>query len=209
MPTTIPLFPLGIVLFPGMPLPLHIFEDRYKAMLQEVQADEIPFGVVYYDGENFPNVGCTAQLAKILKQHKDGRLDILCEGQRRFKIISLVDDKPYSQAVIEYFDDNVVKDLQKLEALASQGLELFREILELMEKDLDLPRVEKLDSAVISFLISSSGGFTMKEKQAFLEMVDTEERLSKSMKALTRMIERHKSTKEIERIIKGNGFVKK
>ncbi|HTK94779.1 MAG TPA: LON peptidase substrate-binding domain-containing protein, partial [Terriglobales bacterium] len=74
----LPLFPLEVVLFPGIPLPLHIFEPRYKEMIGEALRDRTEFGVVRVDQQGaVANVGCTATILDVVKQYDDGRMDIL------------------------------------------------------------------------------------------------------------------------------------
>ena len=85
----IPLFPLEVVLFPEAALPLHIFEDRYKEMVGVCLAEKIGFGVVCAQREGLAVVGCTAEIVRILEKYPDGRLDILCQGAKRFEIENL------------------------------------------------------------------------------------------------------------------------
>ena len=73
---TIPLFPLGLVLLPQMPLPLHIFEERYKLLIGECLDNNKEFGIVYFNGTDIQAIGCTASIQKVLKRYGDGRLDI-------------------------------------------------------------------------------------------------------------------------------------
>jgi Lon protease-like protein len=82
----LPIFPLELVLFPETPLPLHIFEPRYKEMIGECQAQKAPFGVVRAVEKGLAEVGCTAEILEVTKRYDDGRLDILTEGRRRFEI---------------------------------------------------------------------------------------------------------------------------
>ena len=76
----IPLFPLGLVLLPQMPLPLHIFEERYKLMIGECLEKNEEFGIVYFNGTDIQAIGCTASIHKVVKRYNDGRLDILTRG---------------------------------------------------------------------------------------------------------------------------------
>ncbi|MCX6590760.1 MAG: LON peptidase substrate-binding domain-containing protein [Acidobacteria bacterium] len=104
-PDLLPLFPLGVVLFPGVTLPLHIFEERYREMMRVVLAERIEFGVVLANQKGIANCGCTATVEEILQRYEDGRLDILTVGRRRFEIESLDDELPYLRARIELYDD--------------------------------------------------------------------------------------------------------
>ncbi|HLI85904.1 MAG TPA: LON peptidase substrate-binding domain-containing protein [Bryobacteraceae bacterium] len=101
----IPLFPLQVVVFPGSPLPLHIFEERYKEMVGDAIRDNSEFGIVLAREDGIVNAGCTVIVEKLTEMHPDGRMDILTRGRRRFRILSLNEDKSYLQAEVEFFED--------------------------------------------------------------------------------------------------------
>lgn len=91
----IPLFPLGLVLYPEQETPLHIFEERYKDMVQHCLSDDVPFGLVLiYDGK-ITEVGCTARIVQILHEYEDGRRDILVRGEERFRIAEVIQRRSY------------------------------------------------------------------------------------------------------------------
>jgi Lon protease-like protein len=106
----LPLFPLNTVLFPGMPLTLHIFEDRYKRMIRMCLETRQPFGVVLirHGLEAFgplaePNyIGCTARILET-QPLEDGRMNIVALGQKRFRILSLDYDQPYLVGKVELY----------------------------------------------------------------------------------------------------------
>lgn len=101
----IPLFPLSVVLFPRTLLPLHIFEERYKEMIGEVMGEASEFGVVLAKDSTIVSSGCTGIVEEVLHRYDDGRMDILARGQRRFKIVEIVQDKAYLQGKVTFFDD--------------------------------------------------------------------------------------------------------
>jgi Lon protease-like protein len=203
----IPLFPLGLVLFPEMPLPLHIFEERYKRMVQECLARDSEFGVVYFSGKEIQNKGCSARILDVSKRYDDGRMDILTRGVRRFVVEELDQSLPYLQSTVRYFDDALDLTTEEMKRLAAKGIDLLEELSSLTQ-GLDLQSFkEDLGVESISFLLASSDGFTFEEKQKFLEMTSTHERLAKCVKALEKIITRAKLTREVQRIIDGNGKV--
>ena len=102
----IPLFPLRVVVFPRTPLPLHIFEDRYKEMTGNAIRDQTDIGVVLAKEEGIVNAGCTVRIEKVLHTYPDGRMDLLTRGQDRFEILDLNQEKSYLQATVEFFDDD-------------------------------------------------------------------------------------------------------
>jgi len=102
----LPLFPLQTVLLPRAPLPLHIFEDRYKEMVRDVMLADSEFGVVLANDDGLLNTGCTARIERILRQFEDGRLDLMAVGQHRFQILSLDSERSYLRARVEEFEDD-------------------------------------------------------------------------------------------------------
>ena len=122
----IPLFPLSVVLLPSMPLPLHIFEDRYKEMMGEVIPAKGEFGVVFAKDDGIVSIGCTATVERVMRRYEDGRLDLLAIGQRRFRIESLDQEKSFLRAEVEFFNDEdateVPSDLRQRAAAAYREL---------------------------------------------------------------------------------------
>ena len=102
----IALFPLDVVLFPGVPLPLHIFEERYKEMVLACLHGDFEFGVVRAQREGLAIAGCTAAITRVLRRYPDGRMDLLCEGMRRFEIEQLDNSRSFLQAEVDFFEDH-------------------------------------------------------------------------------------------------------
>ena len=102
----IPLFPLRVVVFPRTPLPLHIFEERYKEMTGDAIRDHSDIGIVLAKEEGIVNAGCTVRIEKLLHTYPDGRMDLLTRGQDRFEILDLNQEKSYLQAMVDFFDDD-------------------------------------------------------------------------------------------------------
>lgn len=124
----LPLFPLPLVAFPGTALPLHIFEERYKEMMADVQQASGEFGIVLAKDEGIVNIGCTATVERVVKRYSDGRLDLIALGRRRFRIESLDDDKSYLRAAIEYVSDEEAEAPADLKARALAASERLREV---------------------------------------------------------------------------------
>ena len=204
---TIPLFPLGLVLLPQMPLPLHIFEERYKFMIEECLKKKTEFGIVYFNGSDIQSFGCTASIQRVLKRYDDGRLDILTRGGTRFEINEMYDHKPYLEAVVTFFDDELEENLAGCQKLADNGINLLKQFAGISGVQSEYGFAEIMDFKSLSFLIAGCEGFSDKEKQKFLEMSSTYERLEKSVASLARIIERTRITTEIQKIIGGNGNI--
>src|SRR4051794_18995638 len=123
----IPLFPLEVVLLPGTPLPLHIFEDRYKEMIGDAISNKSEFGIVQAGEKGILNIGCTAKVEQVVNRYPDGRLDIIVVGRRRFEIILLDEQMAYLRAAVSFFDDEQPAPAPaELRALALAALHALR-----------------------------------------------------------------------------------
>ncbi|RRA47783.1 LON peptidase substrate-binding domain-containing protein [Acidipila sp. EB88] len=127
----IALFPLDVVLFPGVPLPLHIFEPRYKEMIQECLTGELQFGVVRAQREGLAIAGCTATVTRVIRSYPDGRVDVLCEGGRRFEIEQLDNSRSFLQAEVDFFDDEDVDTAEASREERAACVALHLEVLAL------------------------------------------------------------------------------
>lgn len=141
----IPLFPLDTVLFPGVPLPLHIFEARYREMIAECQSTSTPFGVVRAQVDGLSVVGCTAEIVRVISEYPDGRSDILTRGVERFEIEQLDDTRSFLQAEVDLLPD---EGQQATRTAREECVALHFEMLELtgasdagLQLDLDAPVV--------------------------------------------------------------------
>lgn len=178
----LPLFPLpDVVLFPGCPLPLHIFEMRYREMINAALASDNMFGVLNINAVT----GKPAKIggmAKIVDFHKlpDGRMNILTRGQSRFRVKSYVQEKPYLVAIVEFIDDE--KSAEDLTEKAREVDELVRNILRLSGKisgkDFQIPSNIPKDPQEFSYWIAGHLYGIASEQQTLLELTDTYVRLS-------------------------------
>jgi Lon protease-like protein len=109
--TELPLFPLNVVLFPGMRMPLHIFEERYKAMIGECLEREQPFGVVLIkEGKEVGDpaeplrTGTSARITKVVRL-EEGRMNIVTHGERRFELVDVTQQRPYLVGRVRYLEE--------------------------------------------------------------------------------------------------------
>ncbi len=100
-----PLFPLELVALPAELLPLHIFEERYKAMVEHCLEEESEFGIVWMSDDGLRPVGCACEIAEVLERLDDGRINLVARGTRAFRIESRQDDLPYPAATVEFLED--------------------------------------------------------------------------------------------------------
>jgi Lon protease-like protein len=203
----LPLFPLGTVLFPGLVLPLHIFEDRYRSLVRHLMAlpDGAPreFGVVAIRSGwevqpptlpadrpatsatlTLHDVGCTAELRQVT-EHPDGRFDIVTVGRRRFRITG-VDrrSQPYLTADVEWLPEPGGQEATA-DRLAPRVLAMFRQYLTLLRPEAgevgeQLPE----DATVLSHLVAATAALTVEDRQRLLASADTATRLRAELRIL-------------------------
>jgi Lon protease-like protein len=202
-PSLIALFPLGLVLVPGEIVPLHIFEERYKLLVNERRDGQEEFGIVLSEDEGVREIGCTAAVIEVLEELDDGRLNILVEGRRRFRLLDVVQpDDPeaeYLRGAVEYVEDEVE---EAPEPLQRRALEVFRRMLVLME--VETPRPPGGEGP-LSFRIVAAVDFGTALKQELLESVSEEGRLETLTTVMETLIPRLELRQQREEAIRGNG----
>ena len=174
----LPLFPLDIVLFPKMVLPLHIFEERYKEMIGECLRSRTRFGVLYAHDRTTEKVGCLAGILKVLKKYEDGRMDLLTQGGDRFEILHFDTSASYLRGWSEPFTDRdqpQPPDGKAVERL----LELYRETAYILNrKEADKVAVSPPGYQGLSFQIASAFALPKEVKQRVLEGRSETERVA-------------------------------
>src|ERR1700692_2182990 len=106
MANLLPLFPLQLVVFPRTPLPLHIFEERYREKVRAAMKNQSEFGIVLAKEDGVVNAGCTVVVDRVVNTYEDGRMDILARGARRFEILLLNEEKPYLQGEGQFYAED-------------------------------------------------------------------------------------------------------
>ncbi len=210
----IPLFPLpNLVLFPHIVVPLHIFEERYKSMINGcIDRGEI-FGLVLLRSgaeeeseETIHRVGVTARIVEV-ERLEEGRMNILCEGEKKFRINRLTQQTPFWQGEVELLED---RDFLSLQSLYEQVAELYRSVAAVSAK---LSGSQETDVALpesptdLSYMVSYVLDIESEDKQKLLEM-DTAERLHTLVAHLTetlRKLEQQRAYKEVMGKVRGNG----
>jgi Lon protease-like protein len=168
----LPLFPLDVVLFPGTPLPLHIFEPRYKEMIGECLAQKSSFGIVRALEQAFAEVGCTAEIITVTKEYSDGRLDIVTEGRKRFELLRVDQERSFLRAEILFLDDE--PDAPTKDD-TDRAIHLHSEILALAGAVQDLSTA---DQATLSFYLAGSLPLDLDFKQKLLGLRSENQRIS-------------------------------
>lgn len=171
----IPLFPLDVVLFPGAPLPLHIFEERYKQMITECITRSGEFGVVQAHRDGLAIVGCTASIQRVMHRYPDGRLDIFCRGERRFEIESLNEQRDFLQAEVDWLPEG---SEQSSRPEREQCAALHMEMMELSGEDLaEFPRLDL--NKPIAYLLAAAVPADQRFQQELLHLDSDAQRTSR------------------------------
>jgi Lon protease-like protein len=169
--TLLPLFPLDLVLLPGVPLPLHIFEPRYKEMIGECLEQRKPFGIVRASDEGVAGIGCTAEIVSVTKKYDDGRMDILARGVNRFEVLEVNQERSFLQAEVMVVED---EPGQPSTQMIEQAVHLHAEIAKLAGSE---PDAADENVSNLSFLLAGSLPLDLDFKQNLLTTLSEEKRL--------------------------------
>ena len=211
----LPLFPLPVVLFPGMPMPLHIFEPRYRKLLSDIRAGENLFGLSYFDSgsseKDFPpagHIGCVAEVTET-QALPDGRSNILTVGVVRYQVTAYVErGDPYLVARVEYFEDDQ-EDEQELSMTSRDVAGLFMRVAGairiLNDERGNLPDISDTEPQKLSFLVAAAMEIESETKQELLELRSTQERLRRLRDMLKRVISNYEERARLHTLAKGNG----
>jgi Lon protease-like protein len=170
-----PLFPLGLVLLPGEPQPLHIFEERYKTMIETCLEEKSEFGILWMGDHGLQEIGCTAEITQLLERAEDGRLNILVQGSRPFRLERRIDDMEYPAGDVELLDD----EDDEAEPDPEAGAAARRGYADLVERVTDSRPSEGDLSELSAYGMAATIAFELDAKQELLELRSESERLSR------------------------------
>lgn len=166
-----PLFPLGIVALPTETVPLHVFEDRYRTMIEECLDAEREFGIVWLSDQELKPIGCACEIERVLERMEDGRFSILVRGTRVFRLLQRQDDLPYPAGIVEFLaereespDSEVTRDAHELYG-------------ELVEQATDRTLSEEELDAMDAYSMAATIDFGTDAKQELLELRSENARL--------------------------------
>ena len=199
--TRLPLFPLGTVLYPGLVLPLHIFEERYRQLVADLLAGPEPreFGVIAIrqgretgtDGVSaLYDTGCTAVLRQV-EAHEDGRFDLITVGGRRFTLVALGEQAPYFSGEVEFLADESDEPGEPTEAelVVPAVRQSFRSYLNVLAEQggaqITVPDIPD-EPVLLSYLVAAAIVVDLPEKQQLLEEPDAHRRLLAERRLLAR-----------------------
>ena len=196
-----PLFPLGLVLLPGEVVPLHIFEERYKAMIGECLDQGTEFGIVWSGEEGIRDVGCAAEVAQLIERTEDGRMNILVKGTRRFTLERRIEDLPYPAGDVTWMEDVVADEA------ADSGAGARKAYADLVERVTDTRPDEADLTELDAYGMASTIAFDPGEKQGLLELVTEDERLKLLASLCTTALENLARSQEAAERAATNGKV--
>jgi ATP-dependent Lon protease len=204
--STIPIFPLNLVVFPDSKYPLHIFEERYKILLHKCLKENTGFGIVASIDKRISDVGVYVKVASILKTYLNGELDIVVQGFERFLINSttLHSDGYYIANVEKYIDENVIIDSRLNDELQSE----FEEIVELANYKLEDMFWNNLKSAQLkSYKIAEKSGLTYEQQQELLILKNENDRLSYLINYFVSIKDKVDKADTVKKIIMNDGYL--
>lgn len=202
MSDLLPLFPLDLVLFPETPLPLHIFEPRYKEMIGECLREKRAFGMLRSNGQKIAQAGCTAEIVELLRTYPDGRMDILTMGRNRFHLTELNDERSFFRGSVEFFEDE--RGAGADDGLKQSTLEMHAELERLAA--LDAIRYDA-DNLYLSFQLAAQLPVDLDFKQTLLEIRSESERLRVLLDYYSKIIPKLQAMAFGKRKAGGNGWV--
>ena len=215
----LPIFPLPVVLFPGMPMPLHIFEERYRKMLADIRAGNNLFGLSYFDAassdRDIPvagHVGCVAEVTES-QALPDGRSNILAVGVVRFEAESYIErGDAYLVVQPNYFEDDQEDEsalLANSREVANMFMRVANSIRVINDERGNLPDISDTDPQKLSFLVAAAMEIEPETKQELLELRSTSERLNRLRDLLARVVHSYEERARLHSLAKGNGHAGK
>jgi Lon protease-like protein len=202
----LPLFPLQTVLFPNSALPLHIFEERYKSLIQRSISDNAEFGINLVEGSSVSSVGCAAVVRDLLHRYDDGKMDIIVEGRRRYRV------QRYDARMAEYlmgtvqFLENTAEPPDRM--LLAETLRMYNALMAIVYKGdpTYLVGVDRQETD-LSFVLSQKSGMDVSMRQQLLELDSENARLRLVSRYLEAVLPKVERVEEIERIIQNDGYL--
>jgi uncharacterized protein len=204
MTNFIPIFPLGIVVYPGENLNLHIFEPRYKQLINECHSQNKQFGIPTVIEDRLQDYGSLVTILEITKIHDNGEMDIKTKGSKVFRILEVikeVPDKLYSGAIVNYPETNEEGNID----LMKKVMNSIRELHKLLKVDKDF---KKKDEEVKAFDVAHHVGLSLEEEYEMLNLLQERQRQEYLKRHLTKVIPLVAEMEQLKEKIKLNGHFK-
>ncbi|MBV8050505.1 MAG: LON peptidase substrate-binding domain-containing protein [Acidobacteriaceae bacterium] len=200
MSALLPLFPLDLVLLPGTPLPLHVFEPRYKEMISECLEKNEVFGIIRAKDDGMAEIGCTAEIVTVTKKYDDGRMDIVTQGRDRFEVMQVNQDRSFLRGEVVYLrDEPGAPSTDEIQT----ALRLHSDIMSLAGAA-PVPESD-VDKSQLSFYLAGSLPLDLDFKQALLGMKSEPERLRAIISFFETILPSMRRAVHVRRKAGGNG----
>ena len=199
-----PLFPLRLVALPSELVPLHIFEDRYKALVERCLEEPTEFGIVCADedGDGYRETGCACEIAEVLERFPDGRVNLVARGTRPIRVVAGQDDLPYPAGAVVFLDDDAAEPEPDLLAEVHEAYaELVRQAT---DKEPDLAEVVGMSA----YEIAATVEFALEAKQQLLETRSELERSEQLLRLLRGALKRLDFIERAQARARSNGKVR-
>jgi Lon protease-like protein len=194
-----PLFPLGIVMLPHELVPLHIFEERYKLMVGECLEEDGEFGIVWFADDKLCDIGCMGRITQLLDTSEDGRMNILVQGTRPFRLIERIPDLPYPAGTVELLDDAEPDATPEVVAAARERYAALVE--RVTDRRPEAEELEELDAYGMAATIE----FAPQPKQELLEQRSEPERLRQVTSMLEETLKKLDFSEHAGELARSNG----
>ena len=201
-PRLLALFPLNVVLFPGMTLPLHIFEERYKAMIADCLDDDREFGIVWMSDDGLRPIGCACEVTEVLERMDDGRMNILVEGGDVFRLLRRIDELPYPAGDVELLDEEKEAGEDHSGDARSRYADLVEEVTDSRPGEREL---EQLDS----YRMAASLDFALEAKQGLLELRSEPARRGRLTELFAQALDRLRRAEQTAELARTNGHARR
>lgn len=204
MTNFIPIFPLGIVVYPGESLNLHIFEPRYKQLIQECFAQKKSFGIPSVIDDRLQEFGTLLSVTEISKVHEGGEMDIKTQGEKVFRILELIKEVPgklYSGAIVTYPHNQTQGNPKVMSSLVAS----IRELHKLLQVQKEFP---KGDETLNTYDVAHHAGLSQQEEYELLNLMDERQRQEYLKRHLAKVIPTMAEMEQLKKKIKLNGHFK-
>ncbi|MFM6924221.1 MAG: LON peptidase substrate-binding domain-containing protein [Ferruginibacter sp.] len=204
MTNFIPIFPLAIVVYPGEQLNLHIFEPRYRQLINECFAAKKPFGIPAVIDDKINEMGTLVQVKEISQVYEDGKMDIKTEGLQVFRMLELINelpDKLYSGAIVNYPDNDERGNTTLMNGIV-KGIKELHKLLNIEKKFI------KPDAALWSYDVAHHAGLSLQEEYELLELLHESQRQEYLKRHLTKVIPMLAEMEMLKEKVKLNGHFK-
>ena len=204
MTNFVPIFPLGIVVYPGESLNLHIFEPRYKQLINECHSGNKPFGIPTVIDNRVQDYGTVVRIKEITTVHDNGEMDIKTEGEKVFRVLEVIKeipDKLYSGAIVNYPVNHEAGSTEVMRRLLSTVKELYK----LLKVDKDF---KKSEEELNSYDLAHHVGFSLQEEYEFLNLMHERQRQEYLKRHLTKVIPLVAEMENLKKKVKLNGHFK-